>query len=782
MPKSSLPTLCPETLIDERYRLVERLGRGGFGEVWKALEQSSGLVVAIKLFTQTPEQNPLWYWNELAVLRAHRLRWIVTLLDEGFWHGMPYLVMEFVEGKPFPGTAKENVYEIIERTGKLLDLLSIVHAEGILHNDIKPANVLVNDEGQPILLDFGTAADPHINLQVDQESLPLSLMYTAPERFDKQPPTPGSDLYSIGVMLFEALTGTLPFKQNPNAKDSTQDLIDKCCFQPAPKIETLVPSLPDHIRRIVNGLLQKNPKQRHISAADLAEALRKQEPERINLAQWFATHGIAVDSKTTVSPAHLVPLFTGMERLFHEPSRAAAELHRRTKGKPRKVNEEVGILLLSGAWFEGDRLKVGKLLLQSDQTPKARNKQEKQTPTQHLARAYQWIRKGPLDRALQELMHAVSKLRNLEQDSTESVSTYEKLLSAWMDIALAEGTKRVLGPLQFEINRAPATPLIQRLDQLASAVAAITVGGTKALSILDTLAPFEDIRLELRRQSVRATACRRLGPEMANLTEETFNELDQWIIKHKTTKIAWTRYQSWRGWYYYHHGQFSLSAHAHLASSSLDNWPIAKASSLISAASALMETTEDAYQAVLIAQQALQQIQACESPFMEARAEWTLRTARYRNAENLTPDQELIDAVQRLVGTPDIEAQVYLTEAAIAFRNQNHRQAADLAERAANLWKGTRSPRNHDLASAFAWAMGGRQVPSEEIPVMIDRAMQDRTPTIALQTLAFLRQATPGLNLVSRAAAISLCDKINVQQWNRRQDILSCSECLARFT
>lgn len=78
--------------------------------------------------------------------------------------------------------------------------------------------------------------------------------------------------------------------------------------------------------------------------------------------------------------------------------------------------------------------------------------------------------------------------------------------------------------------------------------------------------------------------------------------------------------------------------------------------------------------------------------------------------------------------------------------------------------------------------MGGRQVPSEEIPVMIDRAMQDRTPTIALQTLAFLRQATPGLNLVSRAAAISLCDKINVQQWNRRQDILSCSECLARFT
>lgn len=768
----SSPTIQANTLVDERYRLKERLGEGGFGQVWRAFDEMGKRTVAIKLFTVNPGQNPLWFWNELSILRSHRVPGIVELLDEGFWEGIPYLVMELVHGKPFPGTESDQVDEILERAARLLDVLSLVHAEGILHHDIKPSNVLVNDAGDPILLDFGISADVNVDLLSSQKYVYGCVEYVAPERLRGEAPSQQSDLYSVGVMLYEALTGRLPF-----ANRNTKKLIQACIHKAAPRLNTKVPSLPSRIARLIDALLFKNPGQRPNSAAEVADMLRNTKVSSPDIPEWLASHHIDLNSKDNISAQRFTPLFAGMERLFHEPSRAADELYARTQGNPAQIENEVGIWLRRGARFEGNLLRVGRRALQPIPAPKTAEIR-KASFQERLEEAYRLIHQGPLDHAMQVLMEAIKDLRGQKAPSSEETLIYEQLLSAWTDIALADTTKRVFGPLQFELHRAPPTPLILHIDQMTNAAAAIAAGGPKALDLLNDLPPFEDIRLETRRQGLRSVACRRCSPEVI---KETYDSIDQWIEAHKNENIALARYYFWRGWYCYQRSQFSEAAEMHLSASRLEPWPIGRASALTAAASALMETMQPQHIAVSIAEQALAQVKVCESPFMEARAEWVLRAARYRNFEDLDDDKELLSAVQRVVGAPDVEAQVCLTEAAFAFRKGNSPRAAELAQRAADLWRARMMHSYYGLAQAFAWAMGGAPSQAEELASIHQIAKECRFPGIGLQTLAFLRNAAPAEEVDAQDLMARVQDEIPEAHWDRRMDILSVNEARARL-
>ncbi|MEZ4309091.1 MAG: protein kinase, partial [Polyangiaceae bacterium] len=150
-----------------RYKLHALLGRGGNGEVWEAEDRLSTGRVAVKILDRGRGAAAARVRREVSALRLLHLPGVVHLLDEGVESGRAYLVMERVNGEPFPGVPAPAAWERIEPvvTG-LLETLSRIHAAGVVHRDLKPANVLVTPEGRPVVLDFGIS---HMESAGDQD-------------------------------------------------------------------------------------------------------------------------------------------------------------------------------------------------------------------------------------------------------------------------------------------------------------------------------------------------------------------------------------------------------------------------------------------------------------------------------------------------------------------------------------------------------------------------------------------------------------------------------------
>lgn len=175
---------APERIIARRYRLRSLVGRGGHGTVWIADDLLLGNVVAVKLLD---ERRTEWsrIRREIATLRALRLDGVVRLLDEGLDEQQSFLVMEYVEGAPFPGVVQEKPQhwaEIAECTLRILETLAHLHAAGVVHRDLKPDNVLVRHDGSPILIDFGLSSLLHSGESDAQHRLMGTPLYAAPEQ------------------------------------------------------------------------------------------------------------------------------------------------------------------------------------------------------------------------------------------------------------------------------------------------------------------------------------------------------------------------------------------------------------------------------------------------------------------------------------------------------------------------------------------------------------------------------------------------------------------------
>jgi serine/threonine protein kinase len=199
-------------LLAGRYRLSHVIGRGGFGEVWEAHDTLANRAVAVKRFDTARDglTERRRVRREIAVLRALRLPGVVALYDEGEDGGRPFLVMERVEGRDFPGRATPCPWSSLEALARaLVGTLAGVHAVGVLHRDLKPSNVLVSESGGVTVLDFGIArftASGARTLSADG-ALVGTPDYLAPEQLAGGDASERSDLYALGVMLYEALTG-----------------------------------------------------------------------------------------------------------------------------------------------------------------------------------------------------------------------------------------------------------------------------------------------------------------------------------------------------------------------------------------------------------------------------------------------------------------------------------------------------------------------------------------------------------------------------------------------
>jgi serine/threonine-protein kinase len=276
---------APDTLIDQvfdgRYRVVRKLGTGGMANVYLAEDQELGRSVAIKMLDERHSQDEQFverFRREAKNAAGLSHPNIVSIYDRGQAEGTYYIAMEYLEGR----TLKELLITrgptplavAIDYARQILSALGFAHRHGIVHRDIKPHNIVVAPDGRLKVTDFGIARSGTSQM-TETGSIIGTAQYLSPEQAKGAPVTPASDIYSVGIVLYEMLTGTVPFTGDTPLEIAMKHL----STTPLPPSEAR-PEVPHELDSIVLRALAKDPEDRYQSAdemdADLARASRGQ--------------------------------------------------------------------------------------------------------------------------------------------------------------------------------------------------------------------------------------------------------------------------------------------------------------------------------------------------------------------------------------------------------------------------------------------------------------------------------------------------------------------------
>ena len=258
-----------------RYRLEELLGQGGMAEVWRAADERLGRTVAVKVIHSTHLRDG--HFRE----RFHREAQLVASLDHpnvlpvydyGDEEGVPYLVMPYLDG----GTLRDRMLgapipfaQAVSWIHQLADALDAAHAAGILHRDVKPANVLIRRDDRLALADFGIAKMVESPTGLTATGMVVGTpIYMAPEQAQGKPATPASDLYALAVLAYELLSGRPPFDG-----ESALALMHQHVTAPAPLLSSSVRGLPAGLDPIFEQALAKEPERRPPSGRAFARQL-----------------------------------------------------------------------------------------------------------------------------------------------------------------------------------------------------------------------------------------------------------------------------------------------------------------------------------------------------------------------------------------------------------------------------------------------------------------------------------------------------------------------------
>ncbi|MFJ6141562.1 serine/threonine-protein kinase [Kitasatospora sp. NPDC092286] len=272
----------PGRLVGGRYRLVEPLGSGGFGQVWRAVDESLRVEVAVKEVWLPPAASAREQADRLA--RAEREgrnaaalrdnRNIVTVHDILIEDDMPWLVMQLVRGMSLLQRIDEDgplpVAEAVGVALAVLDALGAAHAAGIVHRDVKPGNVLLADDGGILLTDFGIATHEADTRLTVSGSVIGSLEYMAPEQLNGDANGSAGDLYSLGVTLYHTVEGVSPFRRATAAATMAAVILETA--PPLRRAGVLGP--------LVTALMDKDPARRPTVAQAQAMTMSKVPPPR----------------------------------------------------------------------------------------------------------------------------------------------------------------------------------------------------------------------------------------------------------------------------------------------------------------------------------------------------------------------------------------------------------------------------------------------------------------------------------------------------------------------
>ncbi len=276
-----------EKILAGRYHLVEKIGEGGMSIVYRAIDQNTGHSVAIKVLKPELSQDVDYvsrFQREAEAVSKMTHHNIVNLLDVGMDGTNRYLVMEYVQGITLKQLIRErgrlSPAAAAQITIRILSALQHAHENGIIHRDIKPQNIMVAADGHIKVADFGIARIANSYTLTRDDSVMGTVYYYSPEQASGMKVEATSDLYSVGVVMYEMLTGRVPFGGETQVAIAMQHLHAK----PEP-IEKFAPEVPPAISRVVMIAMAKDPKRRYQSAREMALELRKALEGRVNEMQ-----------------------------------------------------------------------------------------------------------------------------------------------------------------------------------------------------------------------------------------------------------------------------------------------------------------------------------------------------------------------------------------------------------------------------------------------------------------------------------------------------------------
>ena len=262
-----------EKIFAERYRLVEKIGIGGMAIVYRAVDIRTGRDVAVKVLKPEYSQNAEFvsrFQREAEAASKMTHHNIVNLLDVGMDGDTRYLVMEYVRGKTLKDVIREkgrlNPQVAGQITIRILSALQHAHQHGIIHRDIKPQNILVHEDGHIKVADFGIARMTGASTLTHDDSVMGTVHYISPEQVSGREVRETSDIYSVGVVLYEMLTGHVPFDGENYVAIAMQHLH----AQPRP----IPQDVPPAIAHVCLMAMEKDPRYRYQSAAEMAAELK----------------------------------------------------------------------------------------------------------------------------------------------------------------------------------------------------------------------------------------------------------------------------------------------------------------------------------------------------------------------------------------------------------------------------------------------------------------------------------------------------------------------------
>ncbi len=266
-------------ILDERYQILEVVGKGGMACVLKAKDIAMNRIVAIKILDSELNEDPAAverFKNESQAIAMMSHKNIVTVYDVAFHDDMKYIVMEFLHGKTFEKylSQKETLpwKEACYYMYKILGALEHSHQNGIIHSDVKPQNMMVDKDGEIMLTDFGIAS---VSSEISgtnnfpKEALGTAY-YMSPEQAQGKPVTVQSDVYSVGVILYEAIAGRLPFVDS-----DPYVVMEKHISETAVSPASYADDIPDGLVQIITKAMRKNADERYLTAKEMADAIEE---------------------------------------------------------------------------------------------------------------------------------------------------------------------------------------------------------------------------------------------------------------------------------------------------------------------------------------------------------------------------------------------------------------------------------------------------------------------------------------------------------------------------
>ncbi len=272
---ASLSPLLPRSFLGTRYEILSLLGEGGMGAVYKARDRELDRVVALKVIRPEMAAHPevlARFKQELILARKVTHRNVIRIFDLGEVGGTKFITMDFVEGHDLKGLVRTKgklpVEEIVQIVKQVCLALEAAHAEGVVHRDLKPQNIMVDQQSRVYVMDFGIARSIEPGGMTQTGMLVGTPEYMSPEQVRGEHVGPRSDIFALGLILYELLTGKMPYEAN-----TAQASMFKRTKEPARPAIEVDPNVPPFLSEVARKCLEIDPKRRYQSTREIADDL-----------------------------------------------------------------------------------------------------------------------------------------------------------------------------------------------------------------------------------------------------------------------------------------------------------------------------------------------------------------------------------------------------------------------------------------------------------------------------------------------------------------------------